>query len=157
MISLELDMELPSKCKECPFRSTLNGKWYCSVSQVNMSNECVHEKRPFWCKLKDNRELEGRLHFKTKLCDGKVHLYAKDYIEHSVKVNYEKQKMKLKKLAGNPILDIDIRHMLAMQIYNINTLEWWRERYIELQGKYEELQKRDKSKLIHYKYGKEVK
>ena len=139
MISLELDMELPSKCNECPFRSTLNGKWYCSVSRVHMSDECVYEKRPFWCKLHDNKELSGRLNFKTQLCDGRVHITAKDYLEHCVSVNHEKQRMKLKKLANNPVLSEDARNVLNTQIHYINMLEWWRKQYIDLQKKYEDL------------------
>ena len=150
MISLELDMELPSMCAECPLRKTKDGRFYCSASGVAITDECVYGKRPFWCKLKDNRELNGIYNFKTQLCDGRVHITAKDYIEHSVKVNHEKQRMKLKKLANNPALSDDARDILYKQIYNINLLEWWREWYIEMRDKYEELVKKNKPREWYY-------
>lgn len=156
MISLELDMELPEKCADCPFKGVKHRDWYCMASRTYIKNECVNAKRPFWCKLHDNNELSGIFHFKTQLCDGKVHLTAKDYLDHSVKVDHEKQRMKLKKLANNPALADDVRDLLYKQIFNINLLEWWRERYIEMRDKYEELKNKDKPKLSYYRNGKKV-
>lgn len=151
MISLELDMELPSKCKECPLRSILNGKWYCSASQVNMSDDCVNVKRPFWCKLHDNKAPSSMLHFKGELGDGHIHINAKDLIEHNVREQHEIQRMKLRKLANNPALSEDAKEVLNTQVYYINLLEWWREQYIKLQKKYEQLTIKDRKHLVKAK------
>lgn len=78
-------------------------------------------------------------HFKGELCDGHVHMTAKEYVDHKTREYHETQRMKLKKLSRNPALSEDVREMLDTQVYMINLLEWYREQYTELQKKYEDL------------------
>jgi rubrerythrin len=59
--------------------------------------------------------------------------------------------MKLRKLANNPALSEDARTVLNTQVYYINMLEWWREQYIELQKKYEQLTIKDRKHLVKAK------
>ena len=95
----------------------------------------------------------SRLHFKGELCDGEIHIKMKDLLEHNVREQHEKQRMKLKKLANNPALSEDAREVLNTQVYYINMLEFWRKQYIEMRDKYEELQNKNRR---FYKNGNEV-
>ena len=132
MISIEMDRDMPDSCLECPLKyKDGHGTYRCPVSRkyvcgAQIRNNIVSEftnSRPSWCELRNNNELSGRLHFRTQLCDGNVHLLSIDAIIHNVRERYEKQRMMLKKLANNPILSEEYRQLLWMQIYNINQLE----------------------------------
>lgn len=93
------------------------------------------------------------LHFKGELSDGHIHIKMKDLLEHNVREQHEKQRMKLKKLANNPALSEDAREVLNTQVYYINLLDYYRNGFLEIQKKYEELQNKNRR---FYKDGKEV-
>lgn len=138
MIELQLDREMPNNCGECPFKCVKKGDYHCVVSGVNLKDNCF-EKRPFWCRLHDSRKIQGRLNFKTQLCDGHVHLTAKDFICHQVTEGYTKQQMQLKKYANNPALAEGLREILYQQIYNINQLDWYKREWHDILERYRKL------------------
>jgi hypothetical protein len=144
MIELQIDTDMPNGCKECRFKGYKDGKWYCIASKVPMADECL-EQRPFWCKLQETEKMYSRFTFKSQLCDGHVHLTAKDFIDHKVAEGHMKQQMKLKKYANNPALCEDLREMLYQQIYNINQLQWYRKEWMDLLNKYRKI--RDNSTI----------
>lgn len=144
MIELQLDREMPNNCGECPFKCVKNGDYHCVVSGVNLMDTCF-EKRPFWCKLQETEKMYSRFTFKSQLCDGHVHLTAKDFIEHKNAEFHTQQQMKLKKFANNPALSEDFRELLYQQIYNINLLQWYRKEWMDLLNKYRKI--RDNSTI----------
>ena len=75
------------------------------------------------------------MHFKTELCDGEVHMTAKDFVEHCNQENRLKLRNRLKKVANNPILDKDVRDAVWAAIYLIDDNNSWRKKYIELKEK----------------------
>ena len=75
------------------------------------------------------------MHFKGTLCDDHLHMTAEKYWEHKIKESHELQRMKLRKLANNPILTDDIRHLMSLAIMNIDLMEYWRKQYIKERNK----------------------
>ena len=139
MIHADLDIDMPTSCAVCPFRKVVNDRNYCSFRTVYLGDDCL-VRRPFWCNLQETQP-KRMLHFKTELCDGHIHMTANDFVEHGVRENREKQRMKLKKLANNPALSDDVREMLNLQLFYINEGESWRNAYIALRQKYDKLRK----------------
>lgn len=78
-----------------------------------------------------------RLHFKTELCDGEIHMTAEEYWRHKIKENHEKQRRVLKKLSNNPILAEEYRYVIHQALININLVEFWKHAYEELRDKYD--------------------
>jgi hypothetical protein len=122
MISAEFEMEMPENCEKCRFKCVKRGEWYCVMSERYLSDEQL-AKRPYWCKLQPNIIRGRMLHWKGELCDGHVHMTAKEFLHHRSRVNVEKQRMKLKKLANNPAFAEDVRETLYRQIFYLNLLE----------------------------------
>lgn len=78
-----------------------------------------------------------KLHFKTELCDGEFHFPPGGFLEHQVEERRWKQIQELKKIANNPILTEEVRHIIQMAIVDTNMAFYWRKAYIELREKYE--------------------
>lgn len=75
------------------------------------------------------------LHFKGTLCDDHLHMTAEEYWEHKIKEDHERQKIKLRKLANNPILTDEYKKVVNAAIINIDMLEYWRKQYIKERNK----------------------
>jgi len=79
----------------------------------------------------------NRLHFKTELCDGEVHMTAHEFAENRDKARRWRQLQRLKKLANNPALAEDVRETIQRAIIDTNMAYYWRNAYIELRNKHE--------------------
>jgi len=82
-----------------------------------------------------------RLHFKTELCDGEVHMTAHEFAENRDKARMYKILNRLKRVANNPILNEETQNAVWYAIMTIETDRNWRQKYIELKEQYEKLKK----------------
>ena len=66
------------------------------------------------------------LRFKGELCDGNVHMTAKEFYYHKFHENIEKQRIKLKKISSNPVLSDDVKATIRKQLFYLGLLEIYR-------------------------------
>lgn len=85
---------------------------------------------------------KSAIRFKGMLCDGHVHMTASEIIEHNIRERYEKEDAVLKKLANNPAIDPEIRHVVWRAILRSNDIISWRRAYSNLLREYDELRKK---------------
>ena len=75
------------------------------------------------------------LKFKGTLCDDHLHMTAHEYAEHKRREYHERQKTLLRKMANNPILDIEYKEALRDAAWMYDLVNWWSDRYFELKEK----------------------
>ena len=143
MIEVQMDIDMPKMCYECPF-CILHGGCVCAVSQSKINDDNVFVKRPAWCKLQDSKKMSSLFTFKTQLSDGHVHLTAHDRWVHNMKTSHEKQRIKLKKYANNPGLSEDLRSTLYWQVFYLNLLDSYMGAYEDIRKQVDELKKKVK-------------
>ena len=140
MISVDLDMEMPKECSECPFCDVGDGFQYCIIKKRHcytgdrVGSSLGWKLRPMFCPLFENKP-KTLLHFKGQLCDGHFYMTAKEFNDHKMKENLYKQKMKLKKLGNNPALSEEVRETLYRQLFYLNLLELYKSLYEESRNK----------------------
>ena len=83
-----------------------------------------------------------KLHFKTELADGELHIPPEGFLEHKFREQQHKQRAELAKLANNPILSGEVRHTIGKAIVDSNMMEYWRTQYIKLKEQYEKEKKK---------------
>ena len=75
------------------------------------------------------------IRWKGELGDGRVHMTAKEYCEHKVSEDHERNRLILRKMSGNPILTDEIRKAVRYAIGILDENIWLRKQYMDVDEK----------------------
>ena len=82
------------------------------------------------------------LKWKGELCDGDVHMTAREYVDHKINERHEQQRQVLRKLSGNPILTNEIRTAVRYALYILDDNEFYAKQIADLREQIENMKKR---------------
>lgn len=71
------------------------------------------------------------IRWKGELGDGRVHMTAKEYCEHKVSEDHERNRQILRKLSGNPILTDETRKAIRYAMFILDDNIWLRKQYMD--------------------------
>lgn len=57
------------------------------------------------------------LRWKGELGDGKIHMTAREYVDHHVREEHEKKRQLLRKISNNPALADDVRDAVRYAVF----------------------------------------
>ena len=83
------------------------------------------------------------LRWKGELCDGEIHMTAREYSEHRLKELDEQMRQRLRKIAGNPILTRETQEAIRHAMWAIDENAWLKKTIGELRETIDNMKKRN--------------
>lgn len=82
------------------------------------------------------------IRWKGELCDGEVHMTARDYCDHKTRERHEAMRRVLQKLGNNPILTMEVQSAVRYAVFILDDNEFLTKRVNELKEQIENMKAR---------------